>query len=136
LIPDEENRRAAYAELMAYVEECAEATQGWEGELLEADEVNQRHGISAERLDILRCESNAIAFPKADGGYLYPNAQFVDGFVVAGIDHVADIVKINGERWLFLTQRSPYLDGDVPLDRLKRGDLAAVLHAAHMQYDL
>lgn len=135
-MPDEETKSAAYQELMAYIEECAEATKGWEGELIEADEVTRRHGISAEQLDILGRETRVIAFPKADGGYLYPAAQFVEGDVVAGIDDVAEIVEINGECWLFLTQRSPYLDGDVPIDRLKRGDLAAVLEAAHMQYDL
>jgi hypothetical protein len=135
-MPDEEAKSAAYLELMAYIEECAEATKGWEGELLEVDEVYRRHRISAKQLDALRGEDRAMAFPKSVGGYVYPAAQFVDGDVVAGIDHVAEIVEINGECWLFLTQRSPYLDGDVPLDRLKRGDLAAVLEAAHMQYDL
>ncbi|MFD1767087.1 hypothetical protein ACFSAG_09545 [Sphingorhabdus buctiana] len=135
-MPDEEAKRAAYEELMAYIEECAEATKGWEGELLEDDEVSQRYGISAEQLDALRGEGKAMAFPKSAGGYVYPAAQFVDCNVVAGIDHVAEVVQINGECWLFLTQRSPYLDGDVPLDRLKRGDLAAVVEAAHMQYDL
>jgi hypothetical protein len=135
-MPDEEAKSAAYLELMAYIEECAEATKGWEGELLEADEVYQRHGINAEQLDALRGEGKAMAFPKSAGGYVYSAAQFVDGNVVAGIDHVAKVVQINAECWLWLTQRSANLDGDVPLDRLKHGDLAAVLEAAHMQYDL
>jgi hypothetical protein len=115
-MPDEEAKSAAYLELMAYIEECAEATKGWE--------------------DALRGEGKAMAFPKSAGGYVYSAAQFVDGNVVAGIDHVAKVVQINAECWLWLTQRSANLDGDVPLDRLKRGDLAAVLEAAHRQYDL
>lgn len=135
-MPDEEAKSAAYMELLAYIEETAEETIGWEGELLEVDEVYQRHGVSAKQLDKLRRESRAIAFPKSVGGYVYPAAQFVDGNVVAGINHVAEIVECNDECWLWLTQRSANLDGNVPLDRLKRGDLAAVLEAAHMQYDL
>jgi hypothetical protein len=77
-----------------------------------------------------------VAFPSDTGGFYYPGAQFVGGDVVAGIDQVGAIVKFPGELWIFLTQRSAYLDGDVPLDRLKRGELDAVLEAAHMQYGL
>jgi hypothetical protein len=126
---------AAYAELIAYLEETAAKTNGWEGELLDAAEVGARHGIGLTELDVLRAEGRVVAFVRKAGGFRYPDAQFEDGEVVSGLDRLADVIGTCGEMWLWLRQPCPYLDGAVPLDLLKRGELDAVLAAAHKQYD-
>jgi Protein of unknown function (DUF2384) len=120
---------------MAYLEETTAKTDGWEGELLDAAEVKVRHGIGSAELEVLLAEGRVVAFRMKAGGFRYPDAQFENGKVVSGLDHLAELVGTSGEMWLWLTLPSPYLGGAVPLDLLKRGELDAVLVAAHMQYD-
>jgi hypothetical protein len=127
--------KAAYAELMAYLEETAAKTDGWEGELLDEVEVNARHGIGLAELEVLHAEGRVIAFRRKAGGFRYPDAQFENGKVVSGLDRLADVIGTRGEMWLWLRQPCPYLEWEIPLDLLKRSELDAVLAAAHMQYD-
>jgi hypothetical protein len=126
---------AAYAELIAYVEETAAKTDGWEGELLDAAEVNTRHGIGLAELEALHAERQVVAFGRKAGGFRYPDAQFENGKVVSGLDRLVEVVRICGEMWLWLRQPCPYLEWDIPLDLIKRNEIDAVLAAAHKQYD-
>jgi hypothetical protein len=126
-----------YQELMAYAEETIAETAGWHGELLNAATVEQRHGIITNRLVALYRDQRVIAFDHgAIDGLVFPDAQFVDGKVVDGIQSVRAVVKIVGEAWAWLICPSPYLDSAMPLDQLKAGNIAAVVAAAHLQYDL
>jgi hypothetical protein len=132
-----EKEMTPYEELMAYAEETIAETEGWHGELLDAATVEQRHGITADCLMTLYRDQQVIGFgDEANGDLVFPDAQFIDGKVVDGIKSVRAVVKFVGETWLWLLYPSPYLDGDIPLDQLKLGNVAAVVEAAHMQYDL
>jgi hypothetical protein len=132
---DADAASAAYAELMAYLEETAAKTDGWEGELLDAAEVNARHGIGLTELEVLRAKGRVVAFRRKAGGYRYPDAQFKNGKVVSGLDRLVEVVGTCDEMWLWLRQPCPYLEWDIPLDLLKRNEIDAVLAAAHKQYD-
>lgn len=126
-----------YEELMAYADETSEQTVGWHGELIDAALVKWRHGIAQDELLRLYNSGRVVGFDDdAKTGLLFPDAQFNDGAAVVGIDQVIDVIEIADEAWLWLLQPSPYLEGEIPLEQLKRGNIAIVVAAAHAQYDM
>ena len=125
-----------YEELMDYADETAANTKGWEGELIGAVEVFKRFRISAGSLKHYRDQNKIITFPHGSRKFRYPAEQFVGTSIVRGIDAVREIINVEAETWLWLTQPSATLDGARPIDELKRKKLQAVLDAAHQQYDL
>ncbi len=69
----------------------------------------------------------------ADGVHLYPAWQFDDGHVLPGLGDVLTLFPEEAvDGWTlagWLRTRDPEL-GDVPLETLRRGDVARVLAAA------
>jgi hypothetical protein len=87
--------------------------------------------ISVEDLDRLR-QSNEIVFLSDGNSYVYPKCQFDGGKIINGIDRVIAELPLQ-EGWtqlIFLESGDPMLGGEKPIDRLRSGDLPAVISAA------
>ena len=87
--------------------------------------------ISDEDLAQLR-RSNQIVFLDDGNSYVYPKCQFDGDRVIDGIDRViAELPIVDGwTQLIFLESGDPSLQGDKPIDRLRSGDISAVVLAA------
>ena len=87
--------------------------------------------IADQDLDRLR-QSNKIVFLEDCDSYVYPKCQFDCDRIIDGIDQVISELPII-EGWtqlIFLESGDPSLQGDKPIDRLRLGDISAVVLAA------
>jgi hypothetical protein len=124
------------AKLLAYALETASEYEGWEGELLTARQVTERHGISANELRLYRQKNQVISFPFGMQKRKYPAAQFVGQAPTPGLDQLIPIVGSQGETWRWLLESCTDLDEDRPLNRLQCNDVENVLAAARRQYEI
>lgn len=87
--------------------------------------------ISEQDLNRL-CQSNQIVFLKDGSRYVYPKSQFFSDKIVDGIDRVIKELpsKDGWTQLIFLESGDPYLQGDRPIDRLRKGDISSVVIAA------
>ena len=72
--------------------------------------------------------------PEIDGGWgtLFPTAQPDDeGRVLGGIEEVLALLPDARWAWQWLNEPSAALDDDAPLERLRQGDRATIVAAAH-----
>ena len=101
---------------------------------------------AAERLDVTRVTIYAwieakrlLAWRATRRGVLIPAEQITGpGAVVPGIDRILNVIREPAAAWDFLTEESPYLNGDTlqrPIDALKAGEIDAVIAAAHSSLD-
>jgi hypothetical protein len=94
---------------------------------------------------LLRMSRQAVGKRRAAGtllgvslgrrGYEYPAGQFVDGGVVEGLAEVLSAFDDDVEAWMrlaFLVTANDALDGEMPLDVLRRGEVDAVVRAARI----
>lgn len=96
-----------------------------------AQEITDILKISDEELAQLR-RSNKIIFLDDGNSYVYPKCQFDRDKIIDGIDRVIAQLPIQ-EGWtqlIFLESGDPTLDGNKPIDRLRKGDISAVVVAA------
>ena len=107
-----------------YKEECIQAA-------LRPQDVASLIKVSDEDLARLR-QLNKIVFLQDGNDYVYPKCQFDQDKIIDGIDQViAELPTIEGwTQLIFLESRDPSLQGDKPIDRLKLGDISAVVLAA------
>jgi hypothetical protein len=122
--------------LMVYARQTIAETRGWEGELISADEVMCRFNITPELFHAMQDTRHVIAFKGAQGAAIFPAEQFVDGGVVPALDQLAAIIGPPGACWHWLVEECTALDEQRPIDALKQGRIAAVIDAAHYQYDI
>ena len=99
---------------------------------------------AAERLDVARAtiynwinEGRLIGWRVTRQGVVIPAEQIAGpGELVQGI---AEVIKEMGDpraAWRFLTEETPFFDEPArPIDKLKRGEFAAVINAAQSQGD-
>lgn len=91
-------------------------------------------GISRQAVDNRRKNGKLIGVSLGKRGYVYPAWQFGLGETLAGLDVVLAALG-KGSAWSqlsFMLNGNSWLDGDSPLDRLRRGDVEAVRGAALM----
>ncbi|TPN20823.1 hypothetical protein FKO01_31930 [Mesorhizobium sp. B2-3-3] len=79
-------------------------------------------------------QNQVIALRKGLGRHVFPLAQFVDGRPVAGIPDVFALAKHPRAAWSWLVHPSPYLEGDVPIDLLRRDVVVEVVAAAKRSF--
>ena len=96
-----------------------------------SQEITNLLKISDEDLARL-CRSNKIIFLDDGNSYVYPQCQFDRDRIIDGIDRViAELPIIEGwTQLIFLESGDPSLQGDKPIDRLRLGDISAVVTAA------
>ncbi|TPK93519.1 hypothetical protein FJ938_29155 [Mesorhizobium sp. B2-4-14] len=78
--------------------------------------------------------NQVIALRKGLGRHVFPLAQFVDGRPVAGIPDVFALAKHPRVAWSWLVHPSPYIDGNVPIELLRRDMVTEVVVAAKMSF--
>ena len=90
-------------------------------------------GISRQAVDKRRRAGQLVGVELGRRGYAYPQWQFTDdGDVLPGLGAILDRFADRGV-WtplIFLLSPNAGLDGDVPVERLRGGDLEAVRRAA------
>ncbi|WP_201838456.1 hypothetical protein [Microvirga zambiensis] len=99
-------------------------------ELLAADRMVEKLGISAATLESWRESGTVIAFRKDAHGFVYPARQFDHSRPVEGLDRVAGYFPSPEEAWEWLVTPNPYTDSAAPIDRLRSGHIEEVIRAA------
>jgi hypothetical protein len=83
----------------------------------------------------MRLANKVVAFRRGDSDFAYPTEQFDTGHVAPSLAELIGILGSVGETWSWLTQLCTEFDGTRPVDMLKSREIAAVIAAAHHQYD-
>ena len=104
-------------------------------ELLAADRMVEKLGISAATLESWRESGKVIAFRKDAHGFVYPARQFGHSRPIEGLDRVAGYFPSPEEAWEWLVTPNPYTDSAVPIDRLRSGHIEEVVRAAEGAHD-
>jgi hypothetical protein len=99
-------------------------------ELLAADRMAEKLGISAATLDLWRDGGTVIAFRKDAHEFVYPERQFEHSRPIEGLDRVAAYFPFPAEAWEWLVTPNPYTDSAAPVDRLRSGHIDEVVRAA------
>lgn len=104
------------------------------GPFLRSEGVEARLGITRQGVAARAARRRLLRVVTADGVHLYPTWQFADGGIVPGLDDVFSLFAEDAvDGWTlagWLRTPEPEL-GEAPLERLRRGDIAGVLAAAH-----
>lgn len=107
-----------------------------EGGALGAQEVADLLGVSRQAVDLRRANGKLLAIDLGTRKNLYPRWQFTDEGILAGLEETLAVLSTGKHSpWAclrFFLSGNLRLDGDRPLDRLRRGELAPVLVAAKM----
>lgn len=105
---------------------------GAKGGTLTVGRVAEHLGISRQAVDKRRRSGKLIGLDIGRHGHAYPAWQLEDRGVVRGLDAVLGAMLVR-DPWLqaaFFLSGDPRLHGDTPLERLRRGDVDAVVMAA------
>jgi hypothetical protein len=103
-----------------------------EGGTLTVGEVAAHLRISRQAVDKRRAAGKLIGLDMGRHGYGYPAWQFGERGLLPGLDRVLAELRVV-DPWMragFFLGGDPRLDRDTPLDRLRRGDVDAAVHAA------
>lgn len=105
-----------------------------EGGALGAQEVADLLGISRQAVDLRRASGKLLAIDLGLRKNLYPRWQFTEEGILAGLEEALAVLRAEATTpWSclrFFLSGNLRLDGDRPLDRLRRGETAPVLRAA------
>lgn len=105
-----------------------------EGGTLGAQEVADLLGISRQAVDLRRASGKLLAIDLGLRKNLYPRWQFTEEGILAGLEETLAVLREGATTpWSclrFFLSGNLRLDGERPLDRLRRGETAPVLRAA------
>ncbi|MGK4005071.1 hypothetical protein WMF31_20760 [Sorangium sp. So ce1036] len=103
-----------------------------EGGTLTADEVGEVLHVSPQAVEVRRAAGQLLAVDGGRRGYLYPSWQLADEGVLPGLEEILGLLVEHPPlaKLRFFLSGNHRLDGERPLDRLRRGDLAPVRLAA------
>jgi hypothetical protein len=103
-----------------------------EGGAIPASEVAEILGISRQAVDKRRQAATLLALGLGGHGYHYPAWQFEQGGVIAGLERVLKALAAHDEwmKLVFFVNANTRLNGESPLQCLRRGDAESVLDAA------
>jgi len=105
-----------------------------DGGALTGAEMASLLGVSRQAVDKRRKARQLLAVELPRRGYLYPAWQVSEAGVVPGFVEVLAVLRTH-DAWAqarFFVTGNVRLGGKKPIDRLRRGDLEAVLRAARM----
>lgn len=113
-----------------------------EGGVASAEEVKRRRllPLSRQAIDRRRARGDLLAVDVGKRGYLYPVWQFAaETGTLPGLERVLEVLRSKDvspiSQVRFFLSGSHRLNGDRPLDRLRRGDVDAVLRDANAFLD-
>jgi len=106
-----------------------------ESELVGAGDLVQRLEISRGTLDNWRKANKIVAFRKGLRNYVYPVLQFERLKPVEGLDLVAAHFAAAEEAWEWLVAPNRMTGLAPPIQKLREGDVAAVVKAAEGAHD-
>lgn len=105
-----------------------------EGGALGAQEVADLLGISRQAVDLRRVNGKLLAIDLGTRKNLYPRWQLTDEGILTGLEEALAVLREGKHSpWAclrFFLASNLRLDGERPLDRLRRGESAPVLRAA------
>lgn len=105
-----------------------------EGGALGAQEVADLLGLSRQAVDLRRAGGKLLAFDLGLRRNLYPRWQFTERGVLPGLGEALAVLREDRTPpWSclrFFLSNNLRLEDERPLDRLRRGDVAAVVNAA------
>ena len=103
------------------------------GGVLSSDEVAELLGLTRQAVDKRRRAGRLLALAFGKRGHRYPAFQFVEGRLLPGLEQVLAALKAH-DPWTqlsFFVNRSSDLNDESPVTVLRKGNLEAVLRAAH-----
>lgn len=106
-----------------------------ESELIGAGDLVQRLEISRGTLDNWRKAHKIVAFRKGLRNYVYPVRQFERLKPVEGLDRVAALFASPEDAWEWLVAPNRMTGLAPPIEKLREGDVAAVVTAAEGALD-
>ncbi|WP_195904219.1 antitoxin Xre/MbcA/ParS-like domain-containing protein [Microvirga lotononidis] len=121
--------------LLAEITVDDDSTDWAASELLAADRIAEKLGISAATLETWRESGKVIAFCKDVHGFVYPARQFEHSRPIEGLDQVAGYFPSPEEAWEWLVTPNLYTDSAPPIDRLRSGHIEEVVRAAEGALD-
>lgn len=103
-----------------------------EGGVLSVNEVATRLGISRQAVDKRRRARQLLALPMGKSRYSYPAWQFSENGVLPGVEEVLQAFQDEApwSQAAFFLGGNTVLDGQRPIDELRRGNVAGVRRAA------
>lgn len=108
--------------------------EAWAGEVAGPSELERRCGVSRSTLHDWQKRGAVIGLLAGRRKHVFPLAQFLDGRPIEGL---ADVVAAAGSprtAWAWLVEPHPSLRGRKPLDRLRAGDVGAVVDLAQQDF--
>ena len=108
--------------------------EDWAGAVAGPTYLEENLQIPRSTLHRWQKRNQVIALRKGLGRHVFPLAQFVDGRPVPGIAEVVALAKQPRLAWSWLVCASPYLEGRVPIDLLRRDLIDDVLIAARRSF--
>ncbi|HKP74409.1 MAG TPA: hypothetical protein VJT67_02650 [Longimicrobiaceae bacterium] len=101
------------------------------GGALSAGEVASLMGVTPAAVHARRQRGTLLAVRQANGEFVYPACQFTDEGPLPGLGHALAAFKVDGAwtRLSVLVSPGPSLQGNTPLDALRRGDAAGAIDA-------
>ncbi|KYF66317.1 hypothetical protein [Sorangium cellulosum] len=103
-----------------------------EGGTLTAEDVGEVLHLSPDAIEARRAAGRLLAVDVGRRGHLYPAWQFADEGVLPGFEEILALLAEHPPlaKMRFFLSGNHRLDGERPLDRVRRGDLDAVRRAA------
>lgn len=103
-----------------------------QGEMLDADAVAKRLGCDLAEVQERQRTGLLIALPDERGKPRYPAWQFTDAGLLPGLEDVLRSLTAPDpwSRVQFLQSGDPYLNGQIPLDLIRRGEIDIVRRLA------
>lgn len=108
--------------------------EDWAGAVAGPTYLEENLQIPRSTLHRWQKRNQVIALRKGLGRHVFPLAQFVDGRPVPGIAEVVALAKQPRLAWSWLVCASPYLEGSVPIDLLRRDLIDEVVIAARRSF--
>jgi hypothetical protein len=102
------------------------------GGAMTSEQVAEVLGISRQAVDKRRAANQLLALTQGRRGYSYPSFQFEDGKTIVGLEEVLTKLK-DLDPWMqmvFFTSPHERLDGETPLEQLRKGLVNQVKAAA------
>jgi HAD superfamily hydrolase (TIGR01509 family) len=104
-------------------------------ELLGADSMAARLGVSVATLEDWWADGKAVAFRKASAGFVYPARQFEQARPIEGLEQVMRYFSSPEEAWEWLVTPNLYTGNTAPIDRLRSKHIEEVIRAAEGALD-
>jgi hypothetical protein len=103
-----------------------------QGYLLHTYEVAERLELTQGAVRLRRESGRLVALPLDDGTWVFPAWQFTDHGLLPGLEDVLRSLTASDawSRILFLQSGDPYLNGQTPLELIRRGEIEPVRRLA------